>query len=58
MRSQNWLLAKSSKNRLRCDKYEAINHFISECRKVAQKGVQEKTWLSGEGDPLGSVQEI
>ena len=32
-----------------------INHIISEC---STEGVQDKTRLGGQGDPLGDVQEI
>ena len=47
---------QNSKYRLCGDRDETINHKISECSKITQKECKNR--LSGQGDPLGNVQEI
>ena len=49
-------LQQNTKYRLCGDRDETINHIISECSKLALK--EYKTWLGGQGDLLGDVQEI
>ena len=30
---------------------ETVNHIKSECRKLEEKNIQEKSWLSGKDSP-------
>ena len=39
------------------ERYVTINHILREYNKLVQKEYKTKTRLSGEGDPLGIVQE-